>query len=329
MLFPNLSTTPFYNYDRREHTTDGNQEVNAPSVYDDSGLIVYRASALGGCTKALIAQRLGYEATPPPKKMAKVFEDGHAAEEVVHKHYPLHSRQTRVSLPVSKTIWVVGHVDGIEDRYIKEVHPDLSRWVVEVKSQSQDEWDAWDESWSLPLWEKYKWQASVYMHARNLPLHLVRVNRATLDSASPQIHHSYYIEPWYSVKDIRTRVLQIESQALGGVLPSACDSRSFPCPVFYLHEDLDDEYIEDEQVDTLAKQYKNAKVVEKVAKAKAEESRRALRVKGAKLRTSTSRVTFSRQSKLVDPAPRPLDEFALEAEWEKITVTIKDPAPKT
>lgn len=276
------------------------------------GLVIYRASALGGCTKQLIALRQGYEEAPVPAQMQKVFDAGHDWEEVVHARMPLVARQTRIELAVSSKIAVVGHVDGVSDT------------VDEVKSQNQDEWDKFErDGWDMnPLWAKYKWQASAYMIALERPLRLIRVLRDS-DPANPRISTQVYFEPWYSLAEIRARVLTIESQAAVGVLPVACDpSVQYPCPVYYLHEYAEFEY-GDETVDVLARQYNNAKTVEKIAKQKADESKRALRVKGVKMRTSTgTKVTFFEGHRLNDPIRREPDEFWLETTWENVRVTL-------
>lgn len=274
----------------------------------DDGTIVYRASALGGCTKQLVALRQGYEPAPTPPKMQVTFDKGHESEELVHARMPLIARQSEAVLVVTSKINVVGHVDGVSDT------------VDEVKSQSQDEWDKFERTgWGDgPLWARYEWQFSCYMLAFGLPLRLIRFNRAT-----EEIKTQVYFEPWYSLAEVRSRVLKIESQAAGGVLPVACDPLSYPCPVYYLHDDAAEFEYGDEAVDVLARQYKNAKAVEKIAKDKAEVSKKALRAQGQKLKTAIgTRVNFFEAGRLVEPIRREVDEFWLWNNWENVRVTL-------
>lgn len=283
------------------------------------GTVIYRASALGSCTKELVALRMGYDEAPLPEKVAALFRSGHEAEERVHERMPLIARQSEVELVVTSKIRVVGHVDGISDS------------VDEVKSQSKDEWERFEkDGWETGWFPKYKWQASVYMHATGLPLRLIRIMRPPKELqddpqawAEAPIKTQVYFDPWYSLTEIRSRVLTVESQAAGGVLPVACDSLHYPCPVFYLHDDASDVEFGDEAVEVLAKQYQNAKLVEKIAKQKADETKVALRTKGTKMRTESGiKVTFFETGRLNDPVKRQPDEFWLENTWEQIRVTI-------
>lgn len=287
---------------------------SAVQVAED-GSIVYRASALGSCTKLLAALRMGYEEAPVPAQIAKVFQSGHDSEELVHARMPLVARQSEARLEVSSKIVVVGHVDGVSDS------------VDEVKSQSQLEWDRFErDGWEGGFFPKYKWQASAYMLAFGLPLRLIRFNRAT-----QEIKTQVYFDPWYSLTDIRARVLSIESQAAGGVLPAACDPLQYPCPVYYLHDDAEDAEYGDEAVDVLARQYTNARTVAKIADEKAKVSKVALRTVGKKIKTAIgTRVTFFDTGRVVDPVKRQPDEFWLETSWENVRVTLpREPKEST
>lgn len=54
-------------------------------MYEDAKLerIVYRASALGGCVKALVAARLGLPGEGTPEWMQEKYDQGHAAEQPI------------------------------------------------------------------------------------------------------------------------------------------------------------------------------------------------------------------------------------------------------
>lgn len=229
-------------------------------VREQDGLIIYRASALGSSFKSLVAARLGYEQIAPPEAMQIVFDAGHAAEDIVisklkEDGWKLYDEQKEVVLPITNKIAVVGHIDS------KGYHVGEGR-VVEVKSQSQDQWDAFERGgWEQGLFPKYRWQVSSYQLAEHLGLCLVRYNRDTGQMAT-----SYLDKPFYSVSDIRRRILQVEFQAATGELPQDRSCADYPCPFFYLHEKEDRIVLDDPQIEALAREYKQAQVEEKTAK---------------------------------------------------------------
>src|SRR5262249_23096922 len=141
------------------------------------------------------------------------------------------------------------------------------------------------------------------------PLKLIRALRDEDGEWTGEIKVSHVDVPFYSVEDIRRRVLGIEAAAATGVLMADC-TQSFPCPYFYLHEEIDRELIDDEGVEILAREYKAAGVEEATAKGKKANARKALReaVDGQRYRTHTGvKITFYESS---DP-PR-LDKELLE-----------------
>jgi hypothetical protein len=61
----------------------GRMGDDRPAVYKDEGTWVYRASALGGCERALLAARRGETRTPPPASLQEKYDQGHAAEDTI------------------------------------------------------------------------------------------------------------------------------------------------------------------------------------------------------------------------------------------------------
>lgn len=101
------------------------QGNDKPMVWvDDDGVSHYRASALGGCTTAMIIVRSGFTPMAPPKKMQDRYNEGHLHEpdivrrantefglEVFAKD-PRTDQQWEVNVPVSDTVVITGHTDG-------------------------------------------------------------------------------------------------------------------------------------------------------------------------------------------------------------------------
>jgi hypothetical protein len=275
------------------------------------GKVEYRASALGGCDLALLAARLGYDAIPirEDAKILKVFEAGHRIEdEVLNEYFPttVVQRQETVRLPITRNIDVVGHIDGFDT---------TDGCIVEVKSQSQDAWDLFEKKhWDAGLFLKYKWQVSAYMWAHfgpfsHHPLKLIRALRDENQEWTGEYTASYVDYPFYSIAQIRERILRIELAAQTGVLIAEC-TPSFPCPYFYLHEEIDRDMIDDESVCALAREYVEAKQTEAIAKGKKANVKKALRIAVEKDKYKTKdgyKITFYTAS---DP-PR-LDKELLE-----------------
>ena len=236
---------------------------------NDDGTVQYRASSLGGCDLALLAARLGYDVVPirPDAPIMQVFAAGHRIEEEVLAQREVSSQQKQVWMQVTRRIFVIGHIDGIEGDYIDE-----------VKSQNQEEWDRFAaHHWDGGFFPKYKWQVSVYMHALNMPLRLIRALRDKEGNWTGEVAVSHVDEPFYSEADIRERVLRTEAAAATGVLSAEC-SPVFPCPYFYLHDEIDRELIDDEGVEILAKEYAAAQQLEALAKGMKANTRKALRI---------------------------------------------------
>lgn len=284
---------------------------------EEDGTVVYRASALGSdCTRSLVLSRLDYEEKPPPADMLLRFNEGHLHEGDVlarmrAEGWTIWDEQAEVSLMVTGKIRVVGHIDGKGAMAMAEGGPELIHpRVVEVKSQSMAEFEAFGaRGWDSGIFPKYKWQLSCYMHATGLPAVLVRKNRN-----NGQLAVEWIDEPFYSLRDIRSRVLSIELLAMDGIGPADCDGKQYPCPFFYL-PGHDAAAVEKRQskgvvpvprrvlageearrVDDLARRHEIAKDNEKSAKAAKDAARKQLVEAGAgaaglDLDTGT-RVTF-------------------------------------
>lgn len=204
---------------------------------------IYRASSLGYSLENLVAPHLGYDPIPPPEWLKKKFDEGTAIEplaldklrtdgwDIQDSQPELNSvgdYQIEVELEVIPGVAIVrGHLDALG----KRSSSNNGIRVVEVKSMNADNWKRFfDYGWkaSVPLFEKYKWQASVYMLATGLPLMLVAWNKETEEIARTNI-----TEPFYGISDIARRIAKAEKYITDGVIPEGC--QEYPCAYFYLH----------------------------------------------------------------------------------------------
>lgn len=285
-------------------------------VYWDETIqkIVYRASSLGYCDKALVAARLNHTPSPAPAKLQATFDAGHDAETWVNTQLHLTYQQDSVRLDIPGTdACVIGHIDGLE-----ALPPPLLR-VAEIKSQSPREYDRWTEdSWTRdPLWRKYAWQVSVYMHATGnargdrAELALVRVRRpgpcdCDPDPGSSYIHktdcnsdHRFtvrvYTKPFHTLPEIYARVQYLEELAANELLPACTANNAFGCPFFHLHED-DTEWLDDDEIDEACEDYAEARTDRDLADARVKVAKERLtKILGGprKVQTRRYRVTYA------------------------------------
>lgn len=238
--------------------------IEQADVYESGGLVVYRASALGGCRRRLALARQGFEPLPPPKQTQKLFEAGHEAERQLWRKGILEGMAQRtVTLDISKTIVIVGHLDA----WTGEGH--------EAKSQVQAEFDKPIQE--SAHWYRWRVQISVYMHATRKRLRMVRALRDEEGNVS-NIKEEWFDEPPVSLPDIRRIVFDVESLARKDLSDMPCDRTEFPCPFFYTHTDRAGvrEYVDDDSARILAAEYQTAKTAANVAKAKVTAARTTL-----------------------------------------------------
>lgn len=276
---------------------------------------------------ALLALRLGYDAVPLKEDapIMKAFERGRRIEsDYLRSHRQIREMQQEIYIDVTGRLKVIGHIDGYE-----------SGNIVEIKSQNQQAWDEFERShWNGGLFPKYKWQVSCYMLAYEAPLKLVRV-LVDDNGIAKEERISYVDEPFYSLADIRARILRVEAAAATGVLNAECNLM-FPCPVFYLHDEIDRELIDDDTIDVLAHDYEDARADAATARGRQEACRRALREASEKDKYTTAsgvRVTFytaKNPPKLdkellvpfLEKHGRALDQFMMQGESERLRVTL-------
>lgn len=275
--------------------------------------IVYRASAIGGCVKALLAARLEYEPAPVPEKTRGLFASGHEAEirakkKLAGRGEGLSREQMEVELVISKRVVIVGHLDGLR-----------GRTICEIKSQSLEEWDKRKRGERGWLRDRYDWQISSYMHALEMPAIIYWFNRDT-----GELDEEELLFPPISLKEIRARVLTIEKLAIAGVVDAPCVP-SFPCPYFYLHDEDEEEYGGEEAqvVRVLAESYVRSSREEKAAAERKAVVRDALigRMGESKVTVDGWKVTRFESGRVTETTRQPVSEFGQESTWEGIRVT--------
>lgn len=228
--------------------------ASRPAVtVEGGGAVMYRASALGSCTRALAAARQELEpySGPLPAKIAEVFERGHEAEEYGVRWFEARGwrvwdRQKGVVLDLTPRIRVVGHIDF---KVTKDEQPYPT--VVDAKSQNEEEFAKRSIRDSI-FWGKYEWQFAAYREATGLPIAVQRI-----------CGEDVKLEPitWElpGKGDILGRILEVERLA-AGELKGECDQGDYPCPYFHLfHRGEEYVEVEDEGLADLALHYARLK----------------------------------------------------------------------
>lgn len=221
---------------------------NRPDVYVEDGTVVYRASSLGMCVRALVAigrdnyqEAMGKERIDLLERSAdegNLHEDA-VRQKLVREGWKLVSAQDEVNIPIIKGVIVRGHTDGVlippDDDTDYRPHEHL----LEVKSMSNKRFDRWTKQ-GFDGFLKYAYQISSYMQAnpgRDVIYIIKRredgfENRFVIPADSPPI----------SWKHIRTRILTAERHRRKRASFPECDLTSqerFWCPFFYLHDEED------------------------------------------------------------------------------------------
>lgn len=148
-------------------------EDSRPIAYEENGISIYRASAIGGGLRSLVASRLGYQPLAPPEYLKKAAQAGKVIEGEVVKalekeNYKVLAKQKEFNLPVSGAI-IRGHIDG----KILEM-PILN--ILEIKSMSEKQFSLWKKH-GFRQFPKYAAQICVYMLSFNLPAVYIVVPR--------------------------------------------------------------------------------------------------------------------------------------------------------
>lgn len=145
-----------------------------PIAYTDRDTVMYRASAIGGCERALLAARLDAERHPVPAVMQKYFDQGHVNEPIIMDRWaadhPDYTLTTNDNPPAVldfdvelddgwlTPVQVVGTVDGLAAAA-------GTLTVVDAKAMSSSNMDKIIEKGldGLGFGGHYLWQMAVYV----------------------------------------------------------------------------------------------------------------------------------------------------------------------
>jgi len=220
---------------------------DAPIVTVEPGLIIYRASALGGCTRALYAARKQLDPKPPPEAFSNpegtgYFDRGHDAEDLVidklvDAGWTVYDRQGEYDLPVlepklmtDNRVIVRCYIDGKGTRPESEFEH-----LVEIKNFGPDNWAKW-QAGSFAAFPLYAMQFSVCLFAADCRDGAFVVRNNETGELSITIVETAPRELW----EIETRVLQVEElHNMNADLMGIECNLNYPCPYYYIHDAQD------------------------------------------------------------------------------------------
>lgn len=200
--------------------------------------MIWRASALGGCLRGLVAEQLGEKPIlPDDDSLTRMGEGALHEEDVIARleadDWVVTRRQEEVLLVQQPLLGVRYKVQGHLDGVIYPINENQTPWkprVLEVKSMSRDAYREFDQKGWYGDWldgslvDRYRWQLSVYMHATGLEALLV-----TKDRNSGQIAQHGIETPYYTLEQITARVAFLEDHVARRALPATCPHNWF-CP---------------------------------------------------------------------------------------------------
>lgn len=215
-----------------------------PAVYREGTNIIYRASALGECARALLAV---YDGVKPRRKAAMTelleltAEEGNLHETGVvtmlqkKMGYELIESQSEVEIPVVPGVLIRGHTDA---RMFYE-----RPLLIEVKSKSDKQFE---------IWMKLKWEAfenhaaQVTAYMRAFPDHDVVFVVKRRSDGKTDMTYLLADQPPMDWNRIRAKILTVEVARRNGTTP-ACDlaaNRRWMCPMWFLHDEPDVESLD-------------------------------------------------------------------------------------
>lgn len=267
---------------------------NRPAVYEENGLLVVRASALGSCLWELIATAQGLEPQPWPQNILRAFDEGHDREQ------PTLDRLESEGWRLDKS-WAQREVDvRVGGNRVVRVHPDsagfppsqpTTQYGIEVKWLHNSSWSAWRRHGKAAANTQQKWQFSCEMAATRLPLVVVVGNKGETPDENGvrppcphegELHFEFYDEPPFSLGDIIKRVKELHDAATSGHIVASerpCDTPSqYPCRFIHLRPEPEHQGVavpeaDAEEFERWASAYERHARLEKEHKSGREEAR--------------------------------------------------------
>lgn len=223
--------------------------------------IIYRASSLGGCERAMIATARGLPTQPHPEWFAEVLEEGNTAEPIISAMWDEQSGIPTVRQQEELELWVMdvdlvvagvtyvdvpvvvrAHIDGRADTVADSPVPELIPTLREYKKFRNSTWPNFiRQGCEINLF--YPWQLAAMMHAikaveGDYPLVEMVAGRWEDDTVQ-EISVHFIDNPPIPLKAIKKKIARIERLLAEGYDPTdpevVCTENQYPCGHWRIH----------------------------------------------------------------------------------------------
>lgn len=229
---------------------------NRPPRYEEDGRVIYRASGLAMCDKIFVALAQGYSPQAYPAWFQEILDEGSAAEPVIREMYESYGMDVvDVGLVLEREVipgvWIRGSIDG-RLQYVTS-YSDKVNALFEAKKIRDAYWARYLRV-GVEYQANYPMQVSAYMHmlADHLELDAVDCHfvgghyvqdEKTQEWSVSEVHPHIYIDPPVPWRGIARRIVGLEKliKESGPIGEVKCSTRIFPCPMWYLHDEDDEQ----------------------------------------------------------------------------------------
>jgi hypothetical protein len=217
---------------------------DAPIVQVTDAGVFYRASALGGCFRALWAARNGYDRKPPPERLQAAFDQGHEIEELViqrliEEGWNIYDQQREIvidaDLAIDYPVHIVGHIDALgmppEGKNVKDPEAHLFEHLVEIKGLGPDLFRKY-KTQGIKAFPRYTHQIAAY--CAGIPC--ADVALVIYEKETGEIHVEFFenkIPKW----ELSAICLAVEEMTRTQTLPTC--TNEYGCPYYYMHDPKD------------------------------------------------------------------------------------------
>lgn len=237
-----------------QHEPDERPVRYLEAADDGSERVVYRASGLGSCERAIVATAQPHPRAPHPEWFQKVLDEGTICEPLISAMWdevteiPTTGQQAVVELDLGmmhgRQVIVRGHIDG---------QAGVDTVAREYKKIRQSGWEDFKRK-GVEVLPQYPWQTSVIMHATGWTLEFVG---GLLDPECKEgeykikdVYPHFLESPPIPLKGITKRIKRLESLIHVGMDATEVNCQlMFPCPYWKpwpegLHEEKGEEEFE-------------------------------------------------------------------------------------
>lgn len=214
-----------------------------PARYVEAdGKIVYRASSLGACDRALVALARGMKPAPHPQWFQEVLDEGNKYEDTIRQMWaekmPLDKPmvfvdQVELELTVLPGIVIRSHVDDVA------TNGELA-YLREYKKFRDSTWPKF-MSQGVECGANYPWQVSAMWHALVQDGYEVECDFVAghlVDDEIIEVEGKHLLSPPLPLKAIIKKIARVERLIDEGFDPMEVDCiKSYPCGFWKLHDE--------------------------------------------------------------------------------------------